>query len=236
MPFVALERPSLALGLLQSSANKTGVSARSEYPTFEYAELIGAEFYSRLLHCAPDQNIGDWLFAGAAFPDQRERHCAFVEALDQELVASWLWLPPDTLEAELWRARACAEALVAKLARQIADSGARIVGCSSVFEQHVASLALLRAVKACNPSIQTMLGGANCEAEMGQATHRSFEWVDYVVSGEADLFFGDLCHDILYAQVSNTDLRHLPVGTLGPLHRRAPDCVTPGALARARVN
>ena len=50
----------------------------------------------------------------------------------------------------------------------------------------MASLALLRRVRELDPGVITMLGGANCETVMGEATHRCFPWVDYVVSGEAD--------------------------------------------------
>jgi magnesium-protoporphyrin IX monomethyl ester (oxidative) cyclase len=50
-------------------------------------------------------------------------------------------------------------------------------------------LALLRIIKEKNPDIITLLGGANCEASMGQAAKRNFPWIDFVVSGEADLLF-----------------------------------------------
>lgn len=217
MPFVALERPSLAIGLLRASAAAAGLCAHGVHPSFQFAEQLGPALYSRVLHCAPDQNIGDWLFAGAAFPDESARHAAFVEQLDKRRVASWLCVRPQALEAILWQLRTQAEALVDRTARLIVGTGARIVGCSSVFQQQVASLALLRTVKALDPSIQTMLGGANCEAQMGAAVHRSFDWVDYVVSGEADLLFGELCVRILAedAQLDTT----LPSGVLGPAHR-----------------
>jgi magnesium-protoporphyrin IX monomethyl ester (oxidative) cyclase len=82
--------------------------------------------------------------------------------------------------------RSLAAPFVAELAREIVASGARVVGCTSVFQQHTASLALLRKVKELKPDVVTMLGGANCEGPMGLATRRNFPWVDYVVSGEAD--------------------------------------------------
>ena len=47
-------------------------------------------------------------------------------------------------------------------------------------------LALLRKIKERAPDTVTMMGGANCEGPMGEATHRYFSWVDCVVSGAAD--------------------------------------------------
>jgi ribosomal peptide maturation radical SAM protein 1 len=82
----------------------------------------------------------------------------------------------------------------------------------------VASLALLRRVREIDPSVVTLLGGANCESVMGRATHRSFPWVDYVVSGEADALVGDLCHRIL-DQGREVPKERLPAGVFGPAHR-----------------
>ena len=52
-------------------------------------------------------------------------------------------------------------------ARRVLATGARVVGCTSTFEQHVASLALLRRIRELDPGVVTMLGGANCETVMG---------------------------------------------------------------------
>ncbi len=61
-------------------------------------------------------------------------------------------------------------------------------------------MALLRYIKRARPDIITMMGGANCEGIMGHATHRFFSWIDYVVSGEADLILGGLVKDIMNAE------------------------------------
>jgi ribosomal peptide maturation radical SAM protein 1 len=72
-------------------------------------------------------------------------------------------------------------------------------------------------------SSQTVLlmGGANCEGEMGVETLRSFPWVDCVVSGEADAMFPSLCRMLLNqgrcvhagvlpsGAISRTDLRSM---------------------------
>lgn len=63
-----------------------------------------------------------------------------------------------------------------------------------------------------------MLGGANCEGEMGAVTHQAFDWVDYVVSGEADKLLPGLCR-LAFDQGTKIALEQLPHGVLGPLHR-----------------
>ena len=86
---------------------------------------------------------------------------------------------------------------IEEVAQRIVRSGARVVGCGSTFQQHCASLALLRRLKELQPELITVLGGANCEGVMGQTTHREFPWVDYVVSGEADELAVDFFRGLL---------------------------------------
>jgi len=82
----------------------------------------------------------------------------------------------------------------------------------------VASLALLRRVRELDPGVITMLGGANCETVMGEATHRCFPWVDYVVSGEADALVTELCR-LALTRGRDVPATELPRGVLGPAHR-----------------
>ena len=153
-----------------------------------------------------------------------------VEFLDRQRSG----LDASTLE----RAAEQAKAFVARLAEKVVRTGARIVGCTSVFQQHVASLALLRAVKELDPNVVTMIGGGNCEAEMGLATLRQFEWVDFVVSGESDLLFAELCETIIeHGQAAASGLGL--TGVLGPEQRQKkglPVLAEPADAPRAVVD
>jgi ribosomal peptide maturation radical SAM protein 1 len=124
----------------------------------------------------------------------------------------------EGLPDRLRELRAAIPGFIDATARRVLATGARIVGCTSVFEQHAASLALLRRIRELDPAVVTMIGGANCETSMGLATHRNFPWVDYVVSGEADGLIVDLCRKIL-DQGPDIPIAGLPRGVLGPRHR-----------------
>lgn len=52
-------------------------------------------------------------------------------------------------------------------------------------------------VKELDPTITTVMGGANCEAQMGRALLDRFGFLDYVVSGEAEELVGDFFRDLL---------------------------------------
>ena len=65
-----------------------------------------------------------------------------------------------------------------------------------------------------------MLGGPNCETIMGQTIHRTFPWVDYVVSGEADDIISPFFQDILRfsRDIPSTQLLR---GVFSPGHRES---------------
>ena len=75
-----------------------------------------------------------------------------------------------------------------------------LVGLTSVFQQHVAALAVARRLKARRPSLPVILGGANCDGSMGIETARRFPFLDGVVSGEADLIFAELVERAIQGQ------------------------------------
>jgi ribosomal peptide maturation radical SAM protein 1 len=200
MPYPVIDQPSVALGLLQSALANQGISAKSFYPCLWFAEEIGLDVFAFIANSKQEFLIGEWTFAGAAFPDFHPDHEAYLDLVLSAAVSKGLsdrsGFRDDPSEA-LWKARGAAPAFVDKVARRVLKHRPKIVGCTSTFFQHGASLAVLRRIRELDPAVTTVMGGANCEGAMGVATKRCFPWVDFVVSGEADLLFPDLCEKLL---------------------------------------
>lgn len=226
MPFADIVRPSLALSLLKAKLQSGGIRCAIVYPNITYADQLGGFL--------PDfpylqQFLGEWIFASAAFPDCKQGSPDSLIARNPQV--NWLpctaWRDPRMREI-LIEAQAYSPTFVDSVARRVVASGARIVGCSSMFEQHCAALALLRRIKELSPEIITMMGGANCEAEMGWTTLRAFPWIDYVVSGEADELILPFCRNLLQ-HGTHLSLESLPIGVLARSH------VAEGAFAKGGV-
>jgi ribosomal peptide maturation radical SAM protein 1 len=171
MPFADLERPSLALGLLKAVLARAGIMADVVYANLLFAEEVGMQA-SRL-------PLQLWFTPFAKLYATR----------DPASLAR-------ALEAELRRLRSAAPMFVDRLARDLLAGRPRIVACSSMFSQQVASLALLRYVRSLDPEVVTLLGGANVEGAMGAAVVRAFPWVDAVCSGEADEIIVPFCRSV----------------------------------------
>lgn len=212
MPYVAVERPSVALGTLSACLKADGIATHTLYANLLFAEQVGLAVYERVNHSDITLQIGEWTFAEAAFGSEAPPAASYVDTL-LPCVGGW-----PGFEVEVSALRVEAERLIERVAAQIVATAPSIVGCSSVFQQQCASLALLRRIRELDPSIVTMLGGANCEGSMGAVTHKNFEWVDFVVSGEADLLLPHLCRMIL-GDGPDIPIAHVPDGVHAPVHR-----------------
>jgi magnesium-protoporphyrin IX monomethyl ester (oxidative) cyclase len=190
MPFSDIERPSLALGLLKAALARDGLSVDVIYANLLFARRVGIHASSLPLRIWATSLIGEWVFAGAAFPYFSPSEDRYLE----ECIAPFARLYADgdpsplvrALRRELRRLRAAAPAFIDQVARNLLAKRPKIVGCSSTFSQQLASLALLRRVRELDPEVVTLIGGANVEGAMGAAVVRTFPWVDAICSGEAD--------------------------------------------------
>jgi ribosomal peptide maturation radical SAM protein 1 len=239
MPYASPTRPSMALGLLKAILAEAGIATSAVYANMWFAEQTGLRLYTLISTNLPITfQAGEWTFAGAAFPDDPRRTHRDEEYLRQIRQASdgypavWSGARGAEFTEDLRALRTAATEFVDTAARRVLATGARVVGCTSTFEQHVASLALLRRVRELDPDVITMLGGANCETVMGEATHRCFPWVDYVVSGEADGLIADLCR-LALERGRDVPAEALPRGVLGPAHRARPRTTPRAKLPRA---
>ena len=226
MPYHCVERPNMALGILAATLRGAGIATRCLHANLDFAARIGLDAYEVILGRFSGQQFAELTFTEAAFRGDAPRYQAYLGSIiDAQAVADGsarIQIP------RLFHAvRGTTTAFIDEVARAIVDKGPRIVGCSSMFEQHVASLALLRRIKELDPGIVTMIGGPNAEGEMGRATVNNFRWVDYAVSGEADALIVPLCRRILDGPAT-ISRRELPSGVL----RREPLASTGGDAHR----
>ncbi|MEW6357011.1 MAG: RiPP maturation radical SAM C-methyltransferase [Planctomycetota bacterium] len=225
MPYGAVEWPSIGIGLLIAAAKRAGISAKAVYPSLWFAESMGYERYFVFTKFQrAESGLADWTFAKACFPDFEPNHSEYLSlalAREEVLCRHIRVFGRGRADFRNWlsKTRKDAVTFVKRAARQVLDLRPRIVGCSTAFQQNCSSLALLRRIKESDPNIVTLMGGPSCEGEMGLAMKQVFPWVDYVVSGEADLLFADLCH-VALAEGAQAAPKHLPNGVFSATNVR----------------
>jgi ribosomal peptide maturation radical SAM protein 1 len=199
LPFGLLYSPSIALGILQTQLRASGLSVRSKYLSIDYAAQIGVPLYNKISSGLPETTdlIGEWIFSSALFPEPPhetltylkrtfERYGVTVSNDGGHLAASGG--DPKRLDFvhSVIRSRETAVEFVNYACNNILAYKPSVVGLTSVFQQNVPTLAVARRLKKLAPTIKIVVGGANVEGEMGREIARQFDFLDVVVSGEAD--------------------------------------------------
>jgi ribosomal peptide maturation radical SAM protein 1 len=189
MPFAGI-RPAMGASLLVGHLQRVGMTAKVLYLNMEMAKRLGGRDYDYVANRAPTRSLaGDWVFAQALFGARAAADAAYTAAFRERFFG---YATNELALATLARARAQVNSFIDACLHGIDWNSWDVVGFTSSFTQHVASLALSRLIKAAHPHISIVFGGANCEDQMGLALHRNFPFVDFVCSGEADISFPSL--------------------------------------------
>ncbi len=200
MPFSPLRIPSIGLGLLKAALTRDGMAAKTHYFNLRFAELIGVPAFERIQRetFAYDL-VGEWIFAGTLFEqlDAAADNAYLNQVLRGEnraLPHNYCTTEPasEELIQEIITIRSQASAFLDDCLELVLADEPGMVGFTSVFQQHVAALALAKRIKARRPDIFIVFGGANCEGVMGYELIRQFDFVDAAVSGEGDQVFPEL--------------------------------------------
>jgi len=199
MPFGPAFTPSIGLSLLQAELARAGTSSHILYFSLRFAERIGTRLYTQISQSMgiPIVNLaGEWIFAKALLEPAADDGAGYVDdILDPR--SDWVArnaltpLSADT-RRRIVRARDLVIPFIDACVEDVASRKPRLVGLTSSFQQHAASLAFAKRLKSRLPGVAVVMGGSNCEGVMGVETVRQFPFVDAVVSGEADAIIVDL--------------------------------------------
>ena len=183
MPFSALQLPSIGLTQLKSVVDeKYGeqVSVDINYINLDFAQYLGLKAHNLIMNVLDLNNTGirDWFFRQAAFPHLEDNTEEYFRR----------YFPQASNEIQMYRQfirlkRQGLDAFLDHMVKTYKLDEADIVGFTTMFHQNVASFAMARKIKECNPNVITVMGGANCESPMGQEIVKNVEQIDFVFSG-----------------------------------------------------
>ncbi len=218
MPFASASWGSLALSTLKAICRREGIESDIRYLNIPFAASLGESRYNQLRELIS----AELCFTPALFADVSpaalwrqclaENAATGYEADPHELAET----ERDFTEIVTRQAPALLDAAMSEIAWDDYD----IVGFTTGYHQTVASLALAQLIRKNFPEKIIIFGGAACDGEMGRALLDSFEALDVVVSGEADLLIAPLVRALR---------RREPVGRWPGVHARASSRVVAGS-------
>ena len=191
MPWASTIRPSLAVGILRQLGRDAEVPAQVLYPNLDFAAKIGPEVAGGFAQERWVAGLSEHLFACDLFDPDLLRSEELLKDFDRED------LPPPLNDLGYLRALRdeVIPAFLTEVTQRVTDSGAGVLGVSATFNQVMASLALCARVKAADPTMTTIAGGACFAGEMGLEYHRVLpEVLDHVFLGEAEESFPEFLH------------------------------------------
>ncbi len=185
MPFASVHLPSL--GLTQLKAVLTAqlgerVTPRILYLNHDFSRFLGIEAYASISNSmeALTAGLGDWFFRGIAFPEAPDTSKVYMRRYLMDPVRQ-----RAMQQFALFEKHQKIDAFLDELIDRYELDKYQVVGLTSLFQQNVACFAMAKKLKARNPGVVTVMGGANCETPMGQVIARNVEAVDFVFSGPA---------------------------------------------------
>lgn len=199
-PYGPLNLPSLGLAILSAGVKQRGFECTTFYWNLRFANNlpVSTDSEKQALYNHLTQRMlfpwNEWVFTrqfltGLAARDAEVR--SRLAQLDVECIGNKSSIQPSRLILHLY---ADAGRLLAEMADEI--EGFDIVGISTTFFQNGPSLALAKVIKERWPEKLTVLGGANCDGNMGQALLEHFSFIDHVFSGEVDHSFPEFVEAI----------------------------------------
>ena len=192
MPWMPINVPSLALGILTRAVAESPLDAEAtaRHANLDFVDWIAERYaftahdYRYFANSTYFKGLGDWVFSSALYDDRTWRVAEFDERFAATMTPDEMALNKDL--------HAMVPDFIQELAADIVASGPDVVGFTSTYQQTVAGLATAREIKRLAPHVATVFGGANCDGVQGEALHRNFDAVDYVIRGEGEVTFPSL--------------------------------------------
>jgi ribosomal peptide maturation radical SAM protein 1 len=192
MPFAMANRPPLGISTLKAALTIRGIRCDVHHFNLVLAHWIGPDLYQQISDRASHMVFaGEWLFAQELFGRMHIGDVEYLEHIGTHLGVSSALI--DTFVS----LRPFIGPFLDHCERSVDWSRYRIVGFTSMFEQNLATLALASRIKRRFPSVCIVMGGANCESEMGEQLHKSFPFLDYVFTGQSDWSFPQFVDHVL---------------------------------------
>lgn len=197
MPFAGINIPSIQLSILETYLKKRNVSVETRNLYLKAAEIYGLINYNLLINPPNDSYIAQMAFSKFVFEDhwnKVESKCKdyFEHKIkkDSKIEFSFEDYISKTEEFYNWTVN------------NIDWSTYDLIGFTLNYGQLLPSLAIAKKIKEKFPDKQIVFGGSRTAGEMGENTLKSFNYIDFIVSGDGE--------ESLFLLSKNTDILSVP--------------------------
>ncbi|MDO6433014.1 RiPP maturation radical SAM C-methyltransferase [Flavitalea sp. BT771] len=188
-PFLPEYQPALGISNLLSIVKRNGYQGDIKYLNLDFGKKFGWDLYNFIaVETPPELLIGEFLFTKAlGICDDHAFEIYFQTLFEQWGSTSSPRIPFSELKIGMKFLFDVCPRVVEKWADELLADDIQVVGFTSTFQQNVASLAVAKVIKQRKGDrVKIVFGGANLEDIMGKTLFKAFDFIDYVISGEAE--------------------------------------------------
>jgi len=194
--------PSLAVSILKASLKERGIPSKVFYANMLFWEIAGLGLIEELFNGSINNLLYERLFAPYAHDGLKKTNLKDLNGGEIPAHLEAFYRVVGGVNSNISQVKysdmeARCERFLDRAVEEIVALGPKIVGFSNTYQQTNPSIALAKALKQHLPDSIYVIGGNNCEGEMGEEIAASVEIFDHVFQGEADLAFADFCDSYL---------------------------------------
>jgi len=183
MPFAGTNIPSIQLAILESFLREHGIDVISKHLYLKAAELYGVNNYNHLINKPCDSYTAQMVYSKYVFPDHWSKtEYLFREYFDRILNESEELQQNFSFEKYVDQT----DQFYNWVFNNIDWNSFDLIGFTCNYGQFLPSLAIAKKIKELFPDKKIVFGGSRTTGELGKRVLKSFEYIDYIVSGDGE--------------------------------------------------
>ena len=183
MPFAATAIPSIQLAVLEGHLKKRDVNIKSRHLYLKSAEIYGLKNYNHLIFPPNDSYTAQMAFSRYVFPEHWENTKeVFRRYFDEKISKNVDFAKDFNFEEYVKQTDEFFHWTIENIDWEKFD----IIGFTLNYGQFLPSLAIAKQIKCLDPRKKIVFGGSRTTGGLGVKVLESFDFVDFIVSGDGE--------------------------------------------------
>ncbi len=191
MPFAETSVPSIQLCLLESYLKERNINISSKHLYLKTADFYGLKNYNFLINSPNDSYIAQMVFSKYLFPKHFEDNIEKFRYFYENKIGNEEFLSKFSFENYNKKT----DLFFTWALNEIDWKSYDIIGFTLNYGQLLPSLALAKKIKEKNQDLKIIFGGSSTIDELGKNVLKTFNFIDFIVSGEGEEALYQLASD-----------------------------------------
>lgn len=179
MPFAETSIPSIQLALLETYLKKESINIETINLYLKAAEFFGLKNYNFLINSPNDSYVAQMIFSKYVFPEYWEQKINDFKDFYNKNIADEEYFSFEDYEKQT-------DEFYNWTIKNIKWDDFDIVGFTLNYGQILPSLAIAKEIKQEYPDKKIVFGGSSTVDQLGIRVLETFDWIDFIVSGEGE--------------------------------------------------